>query len=146
MGGAFAGLGGGQVKVGETRDTLQLSVIGCDEDRIEGAGSRAPGDGDAVADGLAEAVQLLWSHGVGRLGGGGLSERVGERQPGGQSLFDMDVGDQSGAGDLDDADGGGTLEVNLVSNPPAPAHSVHVHVGVDASERTGAGVLWTMTS
>ena len=41
--------------------------------------------------------------------GGGLSECVGQRQPGGQSLFNMDVGDQSGAGDLGDADGGGTL-------------------------------------
>ena len=67
-----------------------------------------PGDRDVVSGGFADAVQFFGGGGVGGRRGG-LGERVGQGQPGGQGLFDADIGDQTGAGDLGDAHGGGTL-------------------------------------
>ncbi|VBA34166.1 hypothetical protein LAUMK35_05669 [Mycobacterium pseudokansasii] len=92
------GPGGGQVEVG------QWAGVG-DEDGIEGAGLVAPGDGDVVSGGFAEAVQVFGDGGV----GGVLGERVCQGQPGGEGLFDVDIGDQSGAGYVGDAHGGGTF-------------------------------------
>ena len=40
----------------------------------------------------------------------------------------------------------GRWEINWVCSPRRPAHWVHVQVGAVASERTGVGVLWTVTS
>ena len=40
----------------------------------------------------------------------------------------------------------GRWDINRVCSPPRPAHWVHAQLGAAASERTGVGVLWTMTS
>ena len=98
--------GGRQEEVGDGWDLL---VIGSDEDGIDGARLGAPGDGDVVSGGLTEVVQFLCDDGVGHLDGAGLGERVGYGQPGGQGLFDADIGRHSSARDVDDADDRGTL-------------------------------------
>ena len=105
VGGPRRGAGRGRSRGGRRA----RSVGRGNEDGIEGAGPGAPGDGDVVSGGFAKAVQLFGDGGVGCLDGGGLGERVGQGQPGGQAAFDVDVGDQSGAGDAGDAHGGGTL-------------------------------------
>ena len=64
VGGALVGPGGGQVEVGQRWGVLAVG-FGGDEDGIEGAGLGAPGDGDVVSGGFAEAVQLFGGGGVG---------------------------------------------------------------------------------
>ena len=40
----------------------------------------------------------------------------------------------------------GRWDINWVCSPRRPAHWVHAQVGAVASERTGVGVLWMVTS
>ena len=40
----------------------------------------------------------------------------------------------------------GRWEISRVRSPARPAHWVHAQVGAAASERTGVGVLWMVTS
>src|ERR1700739_1332404 len=85
-----------------------MGVDGGDEDGIQGAGSGAPGDRDVVSGRFAEAVQFFGDNGIGGVGGG---------QGVGQGGFDVDVADQSGAGDLGDADGTETLRYQPFVQP-----------------------------
>ena len=104
----MGGPGGRQIQVGQRRGVLAVGVGGGEEDGIEGAGLGAPGDRDVVSGGFAEAVQLFGGGGVRRSAVAWASASA-RGQPGGQGVFDVDVGDQSGAGNVGDADGGGTL-------------------------------------
>src|SRR6185312_4179951 len=106
--GASPGPVGSQVEIGQGRDG---PVAGGDENRTESAGLGAPGGRDVISGALTEAVQFFGDGGV--RAGVGLGECVGQRVSQGQSLgqrgLDADIGDQSGARDVGDADGGGTL-------------------------------------
>ena len=72
----------------------------------------APGDGDVVSGAFADAVQVFRRDGLGLVVG--LDECVGEGLAGGEGVFDVNVGDHSGAGDPRDADGCGTSVHQLV--------------------------------
>ena len=61
----------GQVEVGQRCGLLRV-----DEDGIQGAGLGAPGDGDLISGGFAEAMQLFGGGGL-RGCGDRLSECVG---------------------------------------------------------------------
>jgi hypothetical protein len=65
--GGVAGSGRGQVDVGQRARTRN-------ENGVKGAGLGAPGDGDVVTGGFAEAVQLF-----GPCGNGVLGTRVVQR-------------------------------------------------------------------
>lgn len=113
--GAPPGPVGRQVEIRQRRDGL---VGGGDENRTESTGLGAPGDGDAISGALTEAVQLFGDGGVGT--GVGLGQRVGQGQSLRQRGLDTDVGDQSGARDVGDADGGGTLRRQGLAQPAQP--------------------------
>ncbi|GFG96180.1 hypothetical protein MTIM_20590 [Mycobacterium timonense] len=110
MDGAPPGPVGSEVEIGQRRGGL---VAGSDENRAESAGLGAPGDGDVISGALTEAVQFFADGGVGA--GVGLGQRVGQGQPLGQCGLDADVGDQSGARDVGDADGGGLLRGQMLA-------------------------------
>ncbi|BBY10355.1 hypothetical protein MMARJ_10950 [Mycobacterium marseillense] len=110
MDGAAPGLVGRQVEIGQRRGG---PVAGGDENRTESAGSGAPRDGDVISDALTEAVQFFGDGGIGA--GVGLGQRVGQGQPLGQCGLDADIGDQSCARDVGDADGGGTLRGQILA-------------------------------
>ena len=109
--------------------------------------SRVPGWAPQVTATWYPVVSPRRCNCSGVSGVGGVLGRV--RRPGAarrRGQFDAHVGDQSGAGDLGDADGVGKLGYQLVCSPGRPAHWVHAQVGALASERTGVGVLWMVTS
>ncbi|OXR41572.1 hypothetical protein B7C42_06213 [Nocardia cerradoensis] len=107
--------GGGQVEVSQSRGGPAVRVGRDDENGIEGAGARTPRDGDLISGDFAYAMQLFGGSGVGD--DVGFRECVGSRQPIGERAFDEDIGDQSGAGDVGNAYGGGMFGDQLRLQP-----------------------------
>lgn len=103
---------GRQIQIGQRPGPL--SVGGSDEHRVHGARLGSPGDRDAVSGVLANAVELFGDNGIRALGQG---QRVGQGEPVGEGVFDVDVADHSRAGDLGDANRVGSLGHQPVVQP-----------------------------
>ena len=140
MGDALLGPGGGQVKVGQRG---LLGVGGGDEDGVEGAALGAPGDGDVVSGGFAEAVQLFGGRGSGAGAWASASAR-GSPAARASSMQTSVISPARGISATRTA--AGRWDINWSCSPRRPAHWVHAQLGAVASERTGVGVLWMVTS